>query len=105
MGYGESAFAGVRMIEGEREHQYYDNGFKDEHDDQHTKGELIRAANCYMMSVYFPNEPMGEVMWPWRSPFKPYDDPLRNLAAAGALIAAEIDRRERLRNSQAEDVK
>lgn len=35
--------------------------------------------------------------WPWAAKwFKPSDDPIRNLVKAGALIAAEIDRLQKL---------
>jgi hypothetical protein len=37
--------------------------------------------------------------WPWDYDWwKPSDDPIRNLTKAGALIAAEIDRLNRLRH-------
>jgi hypothetical protein len=36
------------------------------------------------------------IYWPWDQEWwKPSDDPIRNLAKAGALIAAEIDRLQR----------
>jgi len=38
--------------------------------------------------------------WPWEASWwKPSDDPIRNLAKAGALIAAEIDRLQRKQGS------
>jgi hypothetical protein len=37
------------------------------------------------------------IFWPWDQDWwKPSPDPIRNLVKAGALIAAEIDRLQRL---------
>jgi hypothetical protein len=39
-------------------------------------------------------------MWPWDNKYwKPSEDKVRNLVKAGALIAAEIDRLQRLNNT------
>ncbi len=59
------------------------------------------AALSYIFHAIFPHVE-GRVgpmrWWPWgKSWWKPSDDPIRDLEKAGALIAAEIDRRLRLR--------
>ncbi len=113
MGYGESAFAGVRAIEKERERQYYEEGFNDSHDDDHDGGGLAAAAACY---AWPDRDEDPHPLWPWaekwwkpgvtahewtgwqRGEDFPIDGRIRELAKAGALIAAEIDRLERMRN-------
>ena len=94
--------AGVELIAAERQRQIAVEGWTSEHDDQHDSGELTAAAECYAaraadqlsgISKFSAEVPM---QWPWeKSWWKPSDDPERNLAKAGALIAAEIDRLNR----------
>ena len=86
---------GVDMIAAERLRQVVVEGWTAEHDDQHGAGELVSAAECYLINghVHMPAE-----SWPWDgSWWKPSDDPIRNLVKAGALIAAEIDRLQRVK--------
>jgi len=95
--------SGIEIIADERRRQIKQEGWTPEHDDQHTNRELVRAAVCYaeadqqgvvneygdtlVESGYWPFD------WDW---FKPSpDDRIRELAKAGALIAAEIDRLQR----------
>lgn len=93
---------GTDIIKEERERQIAQEGWTPEHDDEHTASELSIAAGCYIDETnnivqlgegresQFPGE------WPWANEWwKPSDDPVRNLAKAGALIAAEIDRLQR----------
>lgn len=87
---------GIEMIAAERRRQVEVEGFGPEHDAEHGDGELRKAAICYVFanSLKFPETaPLNEIFWPW-SPewWKPSSDPIRNLAKAGALLAAEIDR-------------
>ncbi len=87
---------GAELIATERERQQAVEGFDSGHDDAHEKEELLYAAVCYAMHG---NHPGGTVPvdWPWDdSWWKPTHDPIRALAKAGALIAAEIDRLQRL---------
>lgn len=93
---------GAEMIVVERERQMTSEGWTPEHDDQHINGELRDAAIAYAMACndegageraaqdIFPGD-WGEGGW-----WKPSDDPIRNLTKAGALIAAEIDRIQRM---------
>jgi hypothetical protein len=76
-----------------REHK----GYTEAHDDEHDYSELIQAAMCYLDAAE-PIHDLGNVSPPW--PFepeswRPSDDPIRNLVHAGALIVAEIERRQR----------
>lgn len=112
--------SGVELIAEERRRQIEVEGWTPEHDDEHTNGELARAAICYAR----PSPKGGKRLkdeWPWdMSWWKPAlpemtehfhgreqaGDPvgisindeawrkanIRNLVKAGALIAAEIDR-------------
>jgi hypothetical protein len=98
---------GVDLIAKERQRQV------DVHDDRHTSDQLIRAALCYATPPSFRDEtPMREGLDGWEScpireaqytcpelwPFPPNEwtpspgNRVRELAIAGSLIAAEIDR-------------
>lgn len=87
--------SGAEMIAAERQRQIESEHWTPGHDDKHTTFELSRAALSYVFSVVNIYCVMN--WWPWEwSWWKPSDDPIRNLAKAGALIAAEIDRLQRL---------
>lgn len=101
--------SGIERIATERARQIV-IGYAVIHDDQHVEGELAIAASCYAdlaacLAVGAKTEEMREmyfgrtrIAWPFEEEsFAPSDDPIRNLEKAGALIAAEIDRIERLR--------
>jgi len=90
---------GVALIAAERLRQISEEGWTPEHDDHHDDSELVMAAEAYLWASRFPVDadhvPMP-TFWPWDvSWWKPSPDPTRNLVRAGALIAAEIDRRRR----------
>jgi hypothetical protein len=85
---------GNELIAAERQRQIDVEGWTPEHDDKHTTGALALAAACYA------ERGLGDATWDWHWPWspdwwKPSKDPIRNLAKAGALIAAEIDRLQR----------
>lgn len=81
---------GADMITVERYRQMTAEGWTAEHDDEHDRGQLLRATKAYLDEVFSGT---GLRHWPWdRSHWKPSTDPIRNLVKAGALIAAEIDR-------------
>lgn len=109
---------GAERIAEERARQLGSHGFDADHDDEHDGGELIAAAICYAAQalgcrVYVKNENANSVsfddLWPWevRWDARSYDGnviaitarnelyAMRLLEKAGALIAAEIDRRSR----------
>lgn len=103
----EGTEAGTGMIAIERLRQMATEGYDSTHDDGHQKAELTSAAAAYCMAacnqIVYPDEslPSSEPpMWPFAQAYwKPHRDPVRNLVKAGALIAAEIDRVLRARNS------
>lgn len=100
--------SGVERIRAERQRQIDAEGWTPEHDDTHQKGQLAAAASCYAKVASRPREITDRVIgplrrkgfdveWPWAIEWwKPSTDPIRNLEKAGALIAAEIDRLERI---------
>lgn len=96
----------------ERRRQIKAEGWTTEHDDAHDKGEMARAAGMYALIAgadatsyrnardgYSLNDYLQAIMdhyWPWaKSWFKPTTRRIA-LVKAGALIAAEIDRLDRL---------
>lgn len=99
--------SGVFDIAAERERQVRGEYFSAHHDDGLRPGVLTDAAGCYTAiaavqlqmpasalvtpPAYPPSDwPLAHAWW------KPSSDPLRNLAKAGALIAAEMDRLRRV---------
>lgn len=95
---------GIELVAMERERQISKEGWTAEHDDyQHAAGDLTEAALCYAeaATLQIAGLPMSAIKdtpktWPWDCKWwKPSEDPERNLVKAGALIAAEIDRRQR----------
>lgn len=72
-------------------------GYDIAHDDGHDNGELADAAACYAAKSRSNIDPR---LWPWgelRRPETDVSDIERNaqLVHAGALIIAELERRER----------
>lgn len=86
--------SGASLIAAERERQMAEEGWTAEHDDQHDRGELAAAAQCYINTA--GDRRFISPHWPWdESWWKPSGDRVRDLTKAGALIAAEIDRIQR----------
>lgn len=96
--------SGVELIAAERQRQIEEEGWSANHDDQHNRFELSKAAIAYLNPS---NSDHVRNFWPWDwkwwKPSLPsievpsYEvSQIRNLVKAGALIAAEIDRLERL---------
>ncbi len=93
---------GVSIIEAERRRQKVEEGFSPEHDRQHKNGELADAAATYAMTFKTAQKCINTNLsndtipptWPFHpSWYKPTpDNRIRELAKAGAFIAAEIDR-------------
>ena len=86
--------SGSQLIAAERQRQIDEEGWTKEHDAQHTHGSLAGAAISYILFNYPTIHHLTKNFWPWEWVlFKPDpQDTVRNLAKAGALIAAEIDR-------------
>jgi hypothetical protein len=96
---------GIELITEERARQISQEGWTAEHDDKHLDGELSAAAEGYLLELR-TRKVRGKVVkspppaWPWEPEWwKPSEDPVRNLVKAGALIASEIDRLQRLDKS------
>lgn len=99
---------GADLIAAERQRQITKEGYNALHDAGHERGELIAAAMCYasvplLRLAYKPDAAEAEITevmatrWPWEEEWwKPDSDAVRNLVKAGALIAAEIDRLQRM---------
>jgi len=90
---------GVGLIAAERRRQVDEEVWTAGHDDEHVDGELAKAAACYALGqpVIHSGRRGGEVkLWPWDWRWWNPKDRIRDLVRAGALIAAEIDRLERL---------
>lgn len=107
---------GVEMIADERARQMTEEGWTPEHDDEHDDFALSQAAVAYAQAALQAGTPPDAPYWmgdddgptpagdlfPWHPDYwKPSDDPVRNLVKAGALIAAEIDRLQRLQEARA----
>jgi len=95
--------SGVERIRVERRRQRsrspWGKAYSRTHDDEHDQGEIARAAAVYAMPPEFRerNQDLVAVLTPrhWYLKLKS-GDRIRELTKAGALIAAEIDRLERL---------
>lgn len=99
---------GAELIADERGAHTTREGYDAAYDDAHDRGQLVSAAMCYasvplLRLTYTPfaaESEITEVMatrWPWEEEsWKPDNDAVRNLVIAGSLIAAEIDRLQRL---------
>lgn len=87
--------SGVQLIAEERKRQIEKEGWTREHDDLHKDGQMAQAAACYVVPI------LAEIsyLWPWEEKWwKPCpDNRIRELQKAGALIAAEIDRLNRIK--------
>lgn len=101
--------SGVTLIGIERSRQIEDLGYDAAHDDFHRSSEIAIAAICYAISAASEHVEgahwLVRGLWPWsvmEIPTPAYtvfgnDDEacLNQLIKAGALLAAEIDRRLR----------
>jgi hypothetical protein len=106
---------GIERIAAERKRQIEEEGFTAEHDDRWGFGELACTAACYAMpedertrnvsddDIHYYE--IRELIWPFlysERDWKPtLDNRIRELEKAGALIAAEIDRLQRLEQVEA----
>lgn len=93
----------IQLIADERQRQVEVEGWSEHHDDKHTDGSLALVAASYAVAEdqrenYKDFTPPS--FWPdtWDNNwFKPTpNDRIRELVKAGALIAAEIERLQRL---------
>jgi hypothetical protein len=96
-------------ISAERRRQIDDYGMTSENDDEHTKGEMIRAALNYLAAACIatalggksyddrpPLDRMGyAISWPWAPKWWKPGLVRRMLVKVGALVVAEIERIDR----------
>jgi len=95
---------GIEIISAERKRQIEIEGWTPQHDDRYysSNENLALAAVSYTLPPRLRYDPRGsdmptgyngKILWPWESKWwKPTpDDRIRELAKAGALIAAQID--------------
>jgi hypothetical protein len=95
---------GVDLIAHERMRQKTEEGLTSEHDDTHNTGAMAMAAACYASPerLYVCRNNRKTIAfrdpWPWASCWdkRGASTRIRDLVRAGALIAAEIDRLQRL---------
>lgn len=96
---------GIVDIARERKRQVEEEGWTAEHDDnEHADGDLASAGACYALPINVLSLPVGviagntilAILWPFMGEWWKPKDRRRNLVRAGALIAAEIDRLDRL---------
>ena len=89
---------GVDLIAQERARQVTEEGYDADHDAERGDGSLVLAAVCYALPperrARMPGVPDSwpPAMYPWEPVSWKPSTRLRDLARAGALIAAEMDR-------------
>ena len=97
----ERTMTGIELVAKERKRQIEEEGFSPKHDAEHTDGELAMAAACYaapeQVYIHTQAEDVHHFVDPWPEDWHEWDkreehSRIRQLAIAGALIAAEIDR-------------
>ncbi len=90
----------IAIISEERREQLEKHGYNIQHDDLHMHGELASAAACYAIPEgQHPHHSLNRMEhWPWEDEhWKPSpEDRIKELAKAGALIAAELERHLRI---------
>lgn len=91
---------GIELIAEERQRQIEVEGWTSANDDLWYGDEMAIAASCYCLPVG-QREYRVRDQWPfaykWWKPTP--NDRIRELQKAGALIAAEIDRLQRIKNA------
>lgn len=90
---------GAELIAAERLRQKEKHGFDAKRDDGYVNGELLHAAMHFASP--FPNFRCWPQDWDKSWDKKDQNSDLDNLVVAGALIAAEIDRRLRKKDGAA----
>lgn len=92
--YGNGGPPAVRDVLAERHRQRTHEGWTEQHDDEHSDGELECAAATYTLYCVDGGED-GAWPWPWNDEtFKPKDH-RRNLVRAAALLIAAIEKIDR----------
>lgn len=85
---------GAELIAAERA-LHPDKGHNTEEDDSYANGELAQAAMAYLfLALGQPDN--AEVEWPWDEGYPTPLSTVEDLVRAGSLVAAEIDRLQRI---------
>jgi hypothetical protein len=85
---------GLDLIAAERQRQI-EKGYDAEHDDLHDSFTLPRASVAFLYAAK-GMAVAAAGFWPWPlNPLNPKLTPIELLTRAGAMVAAEIDRRLR----------
>ncbi|MGC3609462.1 hypothetical protein ACPTJN_25865 [Pseudomonas aeruginosa] len=92
-------------VQAERRRQVEAEGWTPEHDDEHSHGQMARAAACYALAgSSAPNDGTAALLvslaWPWDQQWWKPTSARRDLVKAGALVLAEIERLDRACISQ-----
>ncbi|EZN97851.1 hypothetical protein [Pseudomonas aeruginosa] len=92
-------------VQEERRRQITAEGWTPEHDDEHSHGQMARAAACYALAgSSAPNDGTAALLvslaWPWDQQWWKPSTARRDLIKAGALILAEIERIDRAAATQ-----
>lgn len=99
IGRGEIRAVVERGIQRERDRQIQHERYTPEHDTEHSDGSLADAAACYAAGRHIYQDHRfvryaSTELWPWEreSDKRGKHDRLDELAKAGALIQAEMER-------------
>ncbi len=92
-------------VQAERRRQIEAEGWTPEHDDEHSHGQMARAAACYALAgSSAPNDGTAALLvslaWPWDEQWWKPTSARRDLIKACALTLAEIERLDRAGISQ-----
>lgn len=92
-------------VQAERRRQITAEGWTPEHDDEHSHGQMARAAACYALAGSSdPNDRTAALLvslaWPWDQQWWKPTSARRDLVKACALALAEIERLDRAGISQ-----
>ncbi|MEL3807043.1 hypothetical protein V2V80_35145, partial [Pseudomonas aeruginosa] len=87
-------------VQAERRRQIEAEGWTPEHDDEHSHGQMARAAACYALAgSSAPNDGTAALLvslaWPWDEQWWKPTTVRRDLVKACALALAEIERLDR----------
>lgn len=83
----------------ERNRQLTAEGYSEAHDDKHISGQIAMGAAAYL-AASTGHFAQANSMWPWEHRyFKSHGDE-RDLVKAGAMVLAELDRINRLKDKE-----
>lgn len=95
--------SGIDIIADERK-TILDDGYTIDKDLKFKDNELVRASVCYLRRPFYASHIQTGQNYPTDFPFSPIkwkpsiDDRIKELAKAGALIASEIDKLQKISN-------